>query len=83
MNQTPFRPYYTCFDVQVAQADLDLPLPHIFHGLMMLQQNALEKLAARDKYGHYHSITVPPYTGSRSPELPASSCAVPRASLAK
>ena len=31
------------------KADLDLPLPHLFQGLLMLQQHALEKLAARDR----------------------------------
>ena len=31
------------------QEDLGLPRPHIFQGLIMLQQNALEKLAARDR----------------------------------
>ena len=30
-------------------ADVDLPRPHIFQGLQMLQQHALEKLAARDR----------------------------------
>jgi len=30
--------------------DLGLPRPHIFQGLIMLQQNALEKLAARDRF---------------------------------
>jgi len=30
--------------------DLGLPRPHIFQGLLMLQQNALEKLAARDRF---------------------------------
>ena len=29
--------------------DVNLPRPHIFQGLQMLQQNALEKLAARDR----------------------------------
>jgi len=29
--------------------DVGLPRPHIFQGLQMLQQNALEKLAARDR----------------------------------
>jgi len=32
------------------KADLDLPLPHLFQGLLMLQQHALEKLAARDRF---------------------------------
>jgi len=32
------------------KADLDMPLPHIFQSLLMLQQNALEKLAARDRF---------------------------------
>ena len=31
------------------KADLDLPLPHLFQGLLMLQQHALEKLAASDR----------------------------------
>jgi len=30
--------------------DVGLPRPHIFQGLQMLQQNALEKLAARDRF---------------------------------
>ena len=32
------------------EEDLGLPRPHIFQGLLMLQQNALEKLAARDRW---------------------------------
>jgi len=32
------------------KADLDLPVPHIFHSLLMLQENALEKLASRDRF---------------------------------
>eukprot|EP00092_Neocalanus_flemingeri_P007331 GFUD01007917.1.p1 GENE.GFUD01007917.1~~GFUD01007917.1.p1 ORF type:complete len:590 (+),score=221.00 GFUD01007917.1:891-2660(+) len=31
-------------------SDVNLPRPHIFQGLKMLQQNALEKLAARDRF---------------------------------
>ncbi|XP_023329738.1 NEDD8 ultimate buster 1 isoform X2 [Eurytemora carolleeae] len=34
----------------VIKPDLELPLPHIFQGLLMLQQNALEKLAARNRF---------------------------------
>jgi len=30
--------------------EVQLPRPHVFQGLQMLQQNALEKLAARDKF---------------------------------
>jgi len=30
--------------------EVDLPRPHIFQGLQMLQQNALEKLAARQRF---------------------------------
>jgi len=30
--------------------EIQLPRPHVFQGLQMLQQNALEKLAARDKF---------------------------------
>jgi len=30
--------------------DVNLPRPHIFQGLQMLQQNAIEKLAARDRF---------------------------------
>jgi len=31
-------------------ADVNLPRPHLFQGLQMLQQHALEKLAARDRF---------------------------------
>ena len=30
-------------------AEVNLPRPHIFQGLQLLQQHALEKLAARDR----------------------------------
>lgn len=34
----------------VLKNELNLPIPHIFQGLMSLQQNALEKLEARKRY---------------------------------
>ena len=34
--------------------EVNLPRPHIFQGLQMLQQNALEKLAARQRYVHFY-----------------------------
>jgi len=30
--------------------ELEMPIPHIFQGLLMLQQNALERLAAKNKF---------------------------------
>jgi len=34
----------------ILKGDLSMPLAHIFQGLLMLQQHALEKLAARNKF---------------------------------